>query len=203
MYVQYSTYGTLYPGKLFGNFIFYLILPTSTSRSTVESVLMIDSNFKVVDVTKYDILLSDIVGETISGLEIDGVKHLSSADDTSPATVHSTLKGITFGPYNRVLVMACLSKKKKQFVNAIMLVDTGSPFTFLTEETFKAIGINIHDQPGDHCDIQINGERTTVSISTAHFQDVNVLGSNFLRMCEVFLDYPQQKVQITVKRVLE
>lgn len=163
---------------------------------------MMDSNSKVVDVKKYDILLSDIVGETISGLEIDGVKHLSSADDISPATLDS-LKGLFFGPYDRVLVMARLSKKKKQCINAIMLVDTGSPFTFLTEETFKAIGINIQDQPGDHCDIQINGERTTVSVSTAHFQDVNVLGSNFLRMCEVFLDYPQQKVQITVKRVLE
>ena len=86
--------------------------PRSTSRSTVDSVLMMDSNSKVVDVKKYDILLSDIVGETISGLEIDGVKHLSSADDISPATLDS-LKGLFFGPYDRVLVMARLSKKKK------------------------------------------------------------------------------------------
>jgi hypothetical protein len=177
---------------------------TNTSRSIVDNVLMMDTNSKIGHIEEFDILLFDVMPETIDGLKIDGVEHLSSAGDniTFLPNVEYTLKGIIFGYHSRVLVMALLSKKKS--TNAIVRVDTGSPYTFLTEETFKAIGINIEDlSDDDECDILINGQRTTVHRSKAHFQDDrNILGANFLRMCEVFLDYPNKKVQITVKPVL-
>ena len=175
---------------------------TNTSRSIVDSVLMMDTNSKIGHIQEFDILLFDVMPETIDGLKIDGVEHLSSAGDniTFLPNVAYTLKGIIFGYHSRVLVMALLSKKKS--TNAIMRVDTGSPYTFLTEETFKAMGINVEDLPDDECDILINGQRTTVYRSKAHFQDMNILGANFLRMCEVFLDYPNKKVQITVKPLL-
>jgi hypothetical protein len=176
---------------------------TNTSRSIVDSVLMMDTNSKIGRIQELDILVLDVMHETIDGLKIDGVEHLSSAGDniTFLPNVEYTLKGIIFGPYSRVFVMALLSKKKS--INAIMRVDTGSRYTFLTEETFKAIGINIEDlQDDDKCDILINGQRTTVYRSKAHFQDnINVLGANFLEMCEVFLDYVNKKVQIAVKPV--
>ena len=115
----------------------------------------------------------------------DGVSH----DDV--------LHGVTFGDYSRVLVKAVLTARGRS-LNAIMLVDTGSPYTFLTSETFKALQINLEDQPEDQAFVLVNGQRTKAHLSKAHFEDVNVLGTNFLEFCEVNISYPKKTALITI-----
>ena len=122
------------------------------------------------------------MSEVTSG---DGVSH----DDV--------LNGVTFGDYSRVLVKAVLTAKGKS-LNAIMLVDTGSPYTFLTGETFKALQVNLEDQPEDQAFVLVNGQRTKAHLSKAHFEDVNVLGTNFLDFCEVTINYPKKKALIKI-----
>lgn len=78
-----------------------------------------------------------------------------------------------------MLVRAVLSAKQKS-VYAIMLVDTGSPYTFLTDETFKALGINLEEHQSDQAFLLLNAQRTKAHLSKAHFEEVNVLGTNFL-----------------------
>jgi len=90
-------------------------------------------------------------------------------------------------------VKAVLTAQGKS-LNAIMLVDTGSPYTFLTGETLKALQVNLGDQPEDQAFVLVNGQRTKVHLSKAHFEDVNILGTNFLDFCEVTINYPKKKL---------
>eukprot|EP00978_Attheya_sp_CCMP212_P013608 scaffold34157_cov52-Attheya_sp.AAC.5 len=68
-----------------------------------KATLIMSPDFEVVDVNDYDILLTDIKGETIRTLEIDGSTHLSEAQ-TSIEQVSVSLNGVTYGDYSRVLV---------------------------------------------------------------------------------------------------
>jgi hypothetical protein len=162
----------------------------STRGGSTDAVLVIDTNFEVVNMEEFDIVLTDIKGETIRGIEIDGVKHLSEVTS-------SVLNGVTFGDYSRVVVKAVLTAKGKS-LNAIMLVDTGSPYTFLTGETFQALQVNVEDPPEDQAFVLVNGQRTKAHLSKAHFEDVNVLGTNFLDFCEVTINYPKKKARIKI-----
>ena len=164
--------------------------------SSIDGVLMMNTNFEVVNIGEFDILLTDIKGEAIREMEIDGAKHLSPATESSSSNT-TTLNGITFGDYSRILVRAVLSAKGKS-VNAVMLVDTGSPYTFLTGETFNALNIDLENQPDDQAFVLINGQRAKAHLSKAHFEDVNVLGTNFLDYCEVNINYPRKTARITI-----
>jgi hypothetical protein len=117
-----------------------------------DCVLMMNPDFDVVNIQEFDILLTDIKAETIRGMEIDGVKHLSQA---SSADNQLPLNGVTYGDYTRVLVRALLTVKDIS-VNAIMLIDTSSPYTFLTAETFKALQVDLNDQSSDQAFIRMN-----------------------------------------------
>lgn len=170
---------------------------TTTREGSTDAVLMMNTNFEVVNIKEFDILLTDIKSETIREIEIDGVKHLSEVTGGDGILNDSVLNGVTFGDYSRVLVKAVLSAKGKS-LNAIMLVDTGSPYTFLTGETFEALQVNLEDQPDDQAFVLVNGQRTKAHLSKAHFEDVNVLGTNFLDFCEVTINYPKKKARITI-----
>lgn len=50
---------------------------TTKEGTSTNAVLMMNTNFEVVNIQEFDILLTDIKGETIRGMEIDGAKHLS------------------------------------------------------------------------------------------------------------------------------
>ena len=171
-------------------------------RDSFDGILMMNAEFDVVNIQEFDILLTDIKGETIRQMEIDGGRHLSvcdadGLDGGSGSRTVSSLNGITFGDYSRVLVRAILTAKGKS-LNAIMLVDTGSPYTFLTNETFEALEINLEEHPSDQAFVLVNGQRTKAHLSKAHFEDVNVLGTNFLDFCEVSINYPKKTARITI-----
>eukprot|EP00934_Nitzschia_sp_Nitz4_P001308 Nitzschia sp. Nitz4//scaffold64_size103689//37119//37421//NITZ4_004431-RA/size103689-processed-gene-0.76-mRNA-1//1//CDS//3329556115//1308//frame0 len=99
---------------------------TTTRGGSTGKVLTMDTNFDVVNIMEFDILLTDIKDETIREIEIDGMKHLSEVASGEGVSRDSVLNGVTFGDYSRVLVKAVLTAKAKS-LNAIMLVDTCSP----------------------------------------------------------------------------
>jgi hypothetical protein len=104
---------------------------------------MLDATEYVV-VEQFDILLTDIKAEDIERITIDGVKHLSPA-----TTSTSVLRGVTVGENARVLVKAVVTRsgnlQQHRAINVIMLVDTGSPYVFLTQKTWKAFGVDLAD----------------------------------------------------------
>ena len=175
---------------------------TTSTRSILDNVLVMETPYEVEKIEDFDIVVTDIHGDTIRKIEIDGVKHLSLADSTCvlPYDTEKTMIGVTFGEHDRVLIRAVLASKGK-FVNAIMLVDTGSPFTFLTEETFEALGINLQERSIDSVWIVIGGRTVCVHESKGHFKEVDVLGTDFLAFGALYVNYPNKTARITLPAI--
>ena len=122
--------------------------------------------------------------------------HLSAAN--KPST--TVLKGTTFGENARILVAAVVSRTNGELspVNAIMLVDTGSPYVFLTAKTWNAIGVKVEDLPNGEAYVKINGVRVLAHVSSNHFEDIDVLGASFLKSCKLTVDYPEQAAELQI-----
>ena len=138
----------------------------------------------------------------IRDVEINGLKHLSLADDiySTPSPSKITFEGIAYGKDHRILVMAALSSASGISRNVVMLVNPGSPSTFLTQDTFKALGINVDGMSStmNPVHLLLNRRWTPVHLSTAHFADVNMLGTDFLSLGEMDVNYLGKTVRITI-----
>lgn len=131
-----------------------------------------------------DILLTDITPEVIVKIAKKlKVEYLSRADSV-PASF--PVEGLIHGNNKRLMVnLVCqrFGNHNAPAVNVIFLIDTGSPYSFLSPEAMEALvgqsGSNIPDQ----MDVLIHSTKTTaceVSPQDKHFADVNVLGMDFL-----------------------
>ena len=150
-----------------------------------------------VAVEHFDVLLTDLKAEDIARVKIDDVRHLSVANEDMP----TTLKGTTLGENARILVAAVVSRSRQsEFkpVNVIMLVDTGSPYVYLTKKTWNNIGVKVENLPNDQAYVKINGVRVLAHISSNHFEDIDVLGASFLKTCKMAVDYPEQTAELQV-----
>ena len=151
-----------------------------------------------VSVKQFDVLLTDLKAENITHITNKNVQHLSSVIDVMP-----NLLGMTFGENAWILVKAIVSCSSKQGpqkppVNVIMLVDTGSPYVFLTKQMWNALGMKLDDLPNKQAYVKINGMQVLMHVSSNHFEDIDVLGSSFLKNCKMTVDYPEQVVEIQV-----
>jgi hypothetical protein len=164
-----------------------------------KGVLTTTTNIEDEKIHETDVLISDMTGEAIWKVEINGEKHLMLADDIykSRSDTKVTMEGITHGDNHRVLVMAAVWARGNAR-KAVMLVDTGSPRTFLTEETFNALGIKVENMPMNKVQLLVNRRWVTVHLSQAHFADVNVLGTDFLSKADLHVSYLRKTVRITI-----
>ena len=64
------------------------------------------------------------------------------------------------------------------------LVDTGSPTTFFTEKTTKKLLLDTADL------IEVHGNPVPYRAAVGHFADVNLLGTDVLKACQLWIDYP-------------
>ena len=78
-------------------------------------------------------------------------------------------------------------------MNVIFVVDTGCPYTFMSQSTFAALGYN--DAPPQSAALCVHGVSMTVQPSHSHFKDANVLGTDFLvrARCSLVLDFATAK----------
>jgi hypothetical protein len=76
-------------------------------------------------------------------------------------------------------------KNTKMYRNVLFMVDTGSPYTFLSKTAMEAmIGNNAANIPSI-MKLEIHGENAIIchlSPPEKHFADVNLLGMDFLEM---------------------
>jgi hypothetical protein len=144
---------------------------------------------------KYDVLITDIKPRDliIIGDELG----------YTPLTVATTepvfpVQGILYGPSMRMFVPLIVQKRSKCiYVN--FLLDTGSPNTYLREETFHALGFL--ESIADSTNVAIHGTAMTVWVSTHHFQNVDILGQDYLANIRALLtvDYPLKAINIAPK----
>ena len=86
------------------------------------------------------------------------------------------------------LVIPIVLKYKKSAIQTSCVLDTGSPWTFISRESFEAIGIM--DVNG-YAHISVQGLPIPVYESTNHFYDINLCGQSFLgdNLLKLTVDY--------------
>ena len=97
-------------------------------------LLLDDKNLQ----TNYDVLISDICQDDLSGVisKVLGKKNLTPLS-SNEQEFSKRRKGMVFGHYNRGIISLRTRFEKKQPIWVHYLVDTGSPFTFLSAESVK------------------------------------------------------------------
>jgi hypothetical protein len=125
-----------------------------------------------------DIILTDgsekIVSEEIAfALE---VTYLSASQVVTWPAV-----GIVWGLNKRWFVNMSVQRKTRSAVNVIFLVDSATPYTFLSPLAIDAV-LGVDGYAPSSFQALINGKSTQVERSPkqGHFADINVLGMNFL-----------------------
>lgn len=146
----------------------------------VADILPRDVDVFLTDVGEHE-LRTDIAREFTT-------EFLASADLLS--TPQWPISGIVYGRYFRVIVE--LTVKRHSMARSVFcLLNTGSPFTYLSPSTLQALGFN--DSLPESLQASVHGQQMTVysSPQTSPFKDINVLGSDFLsrEQCQLSVDY--------------
>jgi hypothetical protein len=143
----------------------FLVTPTTSRAKTVAGMVIDDPHF--IDPNRIDLILEDRKCFTL----MDG-----------PVEVMDAAKGVMFGKYQRLLIalpVTLLWSKPCKTMMIPFLIDTASPYTYLSRDAIDMYGIKL--PPGNFM-ANINGVRmpTDVSPPNSHFSDICVLGSNYL-----------------------
>ena len=149
-----------------------------------------------VDPSSSDLMLSDITEEVL----IADIASMLDVTHLAPASADDMVwpvRALLYGIFSRAMVSLVVSAarakaaagKAARNVNVIFLVDTGSPYTFISQSTFVALGYN--DSLPRTASLCVHGVNMTVQPSHSHFKDVNVLGTDFLvrARCSLMLDF--------------
>lgn len=152
----------------------------------------LDFAVPVVPPNKYDVLILDITPEDLNqiGEELESLPlSETSASPTFP------VRGILFGQSHRMFVPLIVSKRSR-VINVNFLVDTGSPNTYLRAETLAALGYQ-ENIPSETV-VVIHGTAVTVYVSTNHFENVDLLGQDYLAAIRglVTINYPMKFLAI-------
>jgi hypothetical protein len=105
------------------------------------------------------------------------------------------IRGILFGQGQRMFIPLIVSKREIS-ISVNFLFDTGSPNTYLRPETLSALGF-LENVPSE-TNVIIHGSSTTVYASSNHFENVDLLGQDYLRTIRGFItiNYPMQSVEV-------
>jgi hypothetical protein len=161
-----------------------------------------------VDPLTYDVSLLDVKDEHLVGpiaalLEVEylGKPEQTIIDQFNPK---QGIYGILYGSNYRPMINLLVSSKrfKKHPINIIFLLDTVSPSVFICKKAMDALGFNdFIPQENNPFNVLIAGETYEAYRSNGHFNDINILGSNFLKkaLTAVSLDYAEETFKITAR----
>ena len=101
--------------------------------------------------------------------------------------------------YERVIIPITVMHKKRK-IRTTCVVDCGSPWTFMSENTLADLGIEVLS---DDFNLVVHGTPVTVYRSVNHFNDINICGQSFFseHKAELMINYRTRKV--TVKKTNE
>lgn len=147
----------------------------------------------------FDIFLSDVSSQDLHHdvQSLLGVTYLASLE--GPERV-DRVSGKMFGKTKRCMlalnVRPATSKVKTPRV-VIFIVDPGSPYTYLSEEVFRAFNV---EAPAIDMVVLLNGRRTVVGVSPAdsHFASLNVLGADAMAATNsrLTIDYVSHSLEL-------
>ena len=167
------------------------------SDIAIIQIIMFDAQYSPLE---FDVLLTDVHGRDLRH-DISnrlGVVYLSECENNQTAR---NVNGIIWGPHNRLFIPLKVSIGTERMRNVHMIVDTGSPQTYLCGDVFSSFN-RLITNPRDAISININGSRINVLESPAqsHFNDVNLLGSDYLQVVNgtLTIDYGNKILNLHV-----
>jgi hypothetical protein len=166
-----------------------------------------------INPSEQDMLFTDLTDTELSSIAYRlEVQPLSIADPVQPP--YFPVEGVIHGLNNRLMVnLVCkksrhLGPKKedsnKRSINVVFVINTGSPCTYLSAQTMKALGDD--DQSSTKImDVTIQSGKVIecrLSPPDKHYANVNVLGMNFLakNSLSLAMNYRQKRFELAVKR---
>jgi hypothetical protein len=106
--------------------------------------------------------------------EVFGFDYNSFVDSAGSFPIH----GIIVKDSKERLIFPFVVLYKKKHIRTACVLDTGSPWTFLSAETFRDLGI--YDVPVEGgLNLALQGLPITVYLSVNHFSDINLCGQSF------------------------
>lgn len=165
----------------------------AVTRFDPASSLLIDT-VKFLKPSDFDVLLNDI-NETDLYLiaEMEGTPYLN----VSTSQPVFPVEGMVMGMNRRYMVNLLVRRKNTaQFRNVVFMVDTGSPYTFISKTAMEAIVGSSANIPSI-IKLEIQGYQSMIcylSPPDKHFADVNLLGMDFLELkgAHIVTDWPQK-----------
>lgn len=124
----------------------------------------------------YDVLITDIDDNDLRNVAKElGLEQYS--DTGEPAVF--PVDGKIYGRNHRLFVPLIVEKKGKR-IYVMFLYDTGSPYTYLRQETWTALGYSGDVDIPSTTDAKVHNTIIPVSLSRAHFHNVDLLGQDFM-----------------------
>ena len=141
-----------------------------------------DAKYSAMDSrSKHDPKLFDVLINDISEIDLLNIGTELSAPRLSVAAKFESntdpINGIMYGPTLRVFV-PMIVRKRHININVLFLFNTGSPNTYLREDTMRALGF-VDNTPTDTM-VLINGIGITAYLSRGHFENVDLMGQDWM-----------------------
>lgn len=105
------------------------------------------------------------------------------------------IHGVILEDTKKKLIIPIVIKYKKKAIQTTCVLETGSPWTHFSQETFEAIGISHVES---YAQIAVHGLLIPVYLSVNHFADINLCGQSFLgdNLLRLTVDYRKRKVAV-------
>jgi hypothetical protein len=166
--------------------LLYCVSRCCASPLVIESV-------KFLQPDDFDVLLTDMAEcdlHLMAQLEGVGYLNVSRTEPSFP------VEGLIMGAHRRFMVNLLVRRRATvEYRNVIFMVDTGSPYTFLSAAAMSAlVGPDKNVLPMMRLDIHGNQSMVCyLSPPDKHFAEINLLGMDFLEMKRVQLDVDWQQ----------
>jgi hypothetical protein len=105
---------------------------------------------------------------------------------------YTSVTGIMYGWQNRIFISLPV-RKLDVVLDVLFLFDTGSQGIHLCHNTFAALGYK-ENVPSTGA-FYVNGFLSQASLSRDHYQDVNILGQEYMRECRATLHLDYNKLE--------
>jgi hypothetical protein len=148
--------------------------------------------------SEYDVFINDIGENDFDqfALELEFPARVAALKTDSPIPV-SPYDGLVRGLSSRVFVVLPVVRKEWR-VSVLFLVDTGSPYTYIREQTMAMLGL---DNIPQTLQVKIGICDLGVGLSRGHFYNIDLLGCDFLRLARAVLnvDYFECRAVLTAQ----
>lgn len=173
-----------------------ILSAVSEECKPAHPALVIDTMVRFVRPCEYDVLLNDITEDDLHLIaEMDGMSYLGMSPITMP---EFPVDGTIIGGHKRFMVNLLVRRRRaREYRNVVFMVDTGSPYTFLSRSAMEAVTGSGADNLPAALKLEIHGNQSMVcymSPPDKHFADINLLGTDFLELngAQIHVDWAQR-----------